>query len=113
MELELELERQQGAHEAGGAPPPSWTGGGPRDVDSSSSIFIIFQKYVPWSFRSFRELLFLHINNTMAILLKIASVWLVPFKSCKLESKTRAKAFGKVDTTETYQSTRVCTISDW
>ena len=28
---------------------------------------------------------------------------LVPFKSCKLESKTRAKMFGKVDTTETYQ----------
>ena len=27
---------------------------------------------------------------------------LVPFKSCKLESKTRAKVFGKVDTTETY-----------
>ena len=28
---------------------------------------------------------------------------LVLFKSCKLESKTRAKVFGKVDTTETYQ----------
>ena len=28
----------------------------------------------PWSFRSFRELLFLHKNNTMAILLKTASV---------------------------------------
>ena len=28
---------------------------------------------------------------------------LVPFKSCKLESKTRAKVFGKVDTLETYQ----------
>mgnify|MGYP007105986183 CR=1 FL=1 len=27
---------------------------------------------------------------------------LVPFKSCKLESKTRAKVFEKVDTTETY-----------
>ena len=27
---------------------------------------------------------------------------LVPFKSCKLESKTRAKVFGKVDTTDTY-----------
>ena len=28
----------------------------------------------PWSFRSFQELLFLHKNNTMAILLKTASV---------------------------------------
>ena len=27
---------------------------------------------------------------------------LVPFKSCKLETKTRAKEFGKVDTMETY-----------
>ena len=28
---------------------------------------------------------------------------LVSFKSCKLESKTRGKALGKVDTLETYQ----------
>ena len=28
---------------------------------------------------------------------------LVSFKSCKLESKTRGKALGKVDTTESYQ----------
>ena len=28
---------------------------------------------------------------------------LVSFKSCKLESKTRAKVFGKVDTMEMYQ----------
>ena len=48
---------RQGARPGGQArPPPSWTGGGPPDVDSSSSIFNIFQKYVSWSFRSFREL---------------------------------------------------------
>ena len=46
MELELRSVEQQGAHEAGvrpggqACPPPSWTGGGPPDVDSSSSIFI-------------------------------------------------------------------------
>jgi hypothetical protein len=28
---------------------------------------------------------------------------LVPFESCKLEAKTRAKELGKVDTLETYQ----------
>ena len=50
MELELRSVERQGAHEAGGAPrgvgapPPSWTGCGPPDVDSSSSIFYIFQK---------------------------------------------------------------------
>ena len=37
----------------------------------------------------------------MVILLKTASVQLVSFKSCKLESKIRAKVFGKVDTLET------------
>ena len=94
MELEFRSVERQGAHEAVGAPP---------DVDSSSSIFNIFQKYVPWSFRSFGELLFLHINNTMKSLLKTASVRVSPIQPCKLESKTRAKVFGKVDTTETYQ----------
>ena len=51
IELELESEELQGAHEVGGRalggqarPQPSWTGGGPPDVDSSSSIFNIFQK---------------------------------------------------------------------
>ena len=39
----------------------------------------------------------------MAVLLKTAQSGLVSFKSCKLESKTRAKVFGKVDTLETYQ----------
>ena len=44
MELELRSVERQGAHEAGARPPPSWTGGGPPDVDSSSCIFNIFQK---------------------------------------------------------------------
>ena len=42
----------------------------------------------------------------MAVLLKITSIGLVLFKSYKLESKTREKVFGKVDTTETYQALR-------
>ena len=63
--------------------------GGPRDrgrapilVDRAWALwrwffrqyFYIFQKYSPLIFRSFQELLFLHINNTMAILLKTALV---------------------------------------
>lgn len=78
MELELRSVERQGAHEAGGAPkgvgapPPSWIGCGLPDVDSFASIFYIFQKYSPLIFRSFRELSFLHKNNTMAILLKTA-----------------------------------------
>ena len=71
---------RQGAHEAGARPggqarpPPSWTGGGPPDVDLPSNIHNMFQNNAPLIFRSFRELLFLHKNNTMAILLKIVSV---------------------------------------
>ena len=85
------------------APHPRGQVVGPLALILSTVIFYIFQKYSLWSFRSFRELLFLHKNNTMAILLKTASVRVVPFKSCKLECKTRAKVFGKVETLETYQ----------
>ena len=57
-------------------------GGGPTLVErwwapwpsSFVGIFLIFWKVASWSFRSFRELLFLHKNNTMVILLKTASV---------------------------------------
>ena len=49
IELELESEELQGAHEAGGAPrgqarpPPSWKGCGPPGLDSFASIFYYFQ----------------------------------------------------------------------
>ena len=49
-------------------------GCGPPGLHLFARISYYFQIDVPWSFRSFRELLFLHINNTMAILLKTASV---------------------------------------
>ena len=69
-----------GVGEATGSP---WGRGAPPTLverrwapwpSSFARIFYYFWKGVPWSFRSFRELLFLHINNTMAILLKTASV---------------------------------------
>ena len=57
-----------------GAPPPSWTGCGPPGLDLIVGIFYIFQN----NFRKFschsENFLFLHKNNTMAILLKTASV---------------------------------------
>ena len=43
MESRLRSVEHQGAHEARGAPPPSWIGGGPPDVDLPSSIFL----YIP------------------------------------------------------------------
>jgi len=58
----------------GARPPPSW---GPRDsppITLCSSIFYIFQKKSPLIFSAFRELLFLHKNNTTVVLLKTSSV---------------------------------------
>ena len=95
MESRLRSVEHQGAHEAGGAPPPSWTGGGPPDVDSSSSIFYIFQNNSPLIFRSFRELLFLHKNNTMAILLKTASVRVSSIQIMQVRVQNKGKSVWK------------------
>ena len=101
MELALRSVERQGAHEIGGAPrgvgmpPPSWTGCGPPSLDSFASIFYYFQKYAPCSFRSFRELLFLHINNTMAILLKIASVGVSSIQIMQVRVQTKSKSIWK------------------
>ena len=95
MELELRSVEHQGAHEAGGAPPPSWIGCGPHGLDSFASIFYIFQKYSSWSFRSFRELLFLHKNNTMAILLKTASVRVSSIQIMQVRVQNKGKSVWK------------------
>ena len=66
--------RDRGRPRGAGAPPTPvdrWWAPWPS---SFARIFYFFRKGVPWSFRSFRELLFLHINNTMESLLKTASV---------------------------------------
>jgi len=110
MELELRSVELQGAHEARGraqggrrAPHPRGKGVGPlalilspvffiisknnlREVSGHSENFCFCTKITPWQF-----------------CWKQRQSGLVRFKSCKLESKTRAKVFGKVDTTETYQ----------
>ena len=95
MESRLRSVERQGAHEAGGVPPPSWIGCGPPDVDFSSSIFLIFQIDVPWSFRSFRELLFLHINNTMAVLLKTTSVRVSSIQIMQVRVQNKGKSVWK------------------
>ena len=88
-------EGPRGRGHAQGGRRASWTGCGPPDVDFSSSIFNIFQKDVPWSFRSFRELLFLHINNTMAILLKTASVWVSSIQIMSVRVQNKGKSVWK------------------
>ena len=57
-----------------------------RKVSGHSEKFYFCTKITPWQF-----------------CWKQRQSGLVPFKSCKLESKTRAKVFGKVNMTETYQ----------
>ena len=90
-----------GAHEAGGraqgvgTPPPSWTGCGPPGLDSFASIFYIFQKYSPLIFRSFQELLFLHKNNTMAILLKTSSVRVSSIQIMQVRVQNKGKSVWK------------------
>ena len=64
----------RGATRQGGAPPTLVDRVWAPWSSSFARIFYYFQIDVPWSFRSFRELLFLHINNTMESLLKTASV---------------------------------------
>ena len=88
----------------GACPPPSWIGCWPLGLDSFASIFYIFLNLSRWIFRSFWEFLFYSHNTTSwQFCRKQRQSGLVSSKSCKLESKTRAKVFGKVDTLETYQ----------
>ena len=46
MESRLRTLEGQGAHEAGGAPPPSWTGGGPPGLHLLQVFFIFSKKFL-------------------------------------------------------------------
>ena len=76
-------------------PPPSWTGCGAPGLDSFSSIFYIFQKLPPRIFKTFRELLFLHKNKTMAILLKTASVRFSSIQIMQVRVQNKGKSVWK------------------
>ena len=67
----------------------------PPDKDLSSSIFYIFQNNSTLTFRSFRELLFLHKNNTMAILLKTASVRVSSTQIMQVRVQNKGKSVWK------------------
>ena len=101
MELELRSVECQGGHEAGGAPrgvgaaPPSWTGCGPLALILSLVFFIYSKNISPLIFRSFRELLFLHKNNTMAILLKTTSVQVSSIQIMQVRVQNKGKSVWK------------------
>ena len=67
----------------------------PPDVDLPSSIFYIFQNNSPLIFRSFRELLFLHKNNTMAILLKTTPVRVSSIQIMQVRVQNKGKSVWK------------------
>ena len=67
----------------------------PPHVALSSSIFYIFQNNSPLIFRSFRELLFLQKNNTMAILLKTASVRVISIQIMQVRVQNKGKSVWK------------------
>ena len=78
-----------------GAPPPSWTGGGPPGLHLLQGFFYYFWIDVPWSFRSFRELLFLDINNTITILLKTTSVRVSSIQIMQVRVQNKGKSVWK------------------
>ena len=51
----------------------------------------------------FQEHLFLHKNNTMVVVLKIASAWVSFIQIMHIRVQNKRKALRKVDTTETCQ----------
>ena len=90
-----------GAHEAGGRAQ-----GGRRAPTLMDRVwapwawlfcqyFYLFQKYSLWSFRSFQELLFLHKNNTMAILLKTSSVQVSSIQIMQVRVQNKGKSVWK------------------
>ena len=95
MELELRSVELQGATRQGRRTPTLVARVWAPWPWSFASIFYYFPKYAPWSFRSFRELLFLHINNTMAILLKTASVRVSSIQIMQVRVQNKGKSVWK------------------
>ena len=72
-----------------------WPTRGSPFLDLGSSIFYIFQNKSPKSFVPFRELLFLHKNNTMVVLLKTASVRVSSIQSMQIRVQNKGKRVRK------------------
>ena len=87
--------RGRGRPRGAGAPPTlvdRWWVPWPS---SFAGIFHIFWKFAPWSFRSFRECLLLHMNNTMVILLKTASVRVSSIEIMQVRVQNKGKSVWK------------------
>ena len=93
MELELRSVELQGAHEAGGTPPPSWLGYGPLAL-ILCQYFLLFLKIISVKFQVIPRT-FVHINNTMAILLKTASVRVSSIQIIQVRVQNKGKSVWK------------------
>ena len=95
---------RQGARPGGRrASHPRGQGVGPLALILSSVFFIYSKNNLCWFSSHSENFYFCTKITPWQFCWKQRQSGLVPFKSCKLESKTRAKVFGKVDTLETYQ----------
>ena len=110
IELELGAAELRGAHKPAspgqGGGRASWACGllAPSLQLILAPVFFIYSRKIPHRFPGHSENFYFCTKTTpWQFCWKQRQSGLVPFKSCKLESKTRAKEFGKVDTTETYQ----------
>ena len=87
---------RQGACPGGQArPPPSWTGGGPLTW-ILLPVFLVFSKNMFRRVSGHSEnFLFLHINNTMVILLKTASVQVSSIQIMQVRVQNKGKSVWK------------------
>ena len=93
----------RGPTRQGARPHPRGKGVGPLALILSLVFFIISKNNLCEVSGHFEKFCFCTKITPWQFCWKQRHSGLVPFKSCKLESKTRAKVFGKVDTMETYQ----------
>ena len=110
MELELRSVELQGAHEAGGrprvvhGPHPHGQGVGPLVFIFCEDFLLIILRYSMEFQDILRTFISAQKQHHGSSAENSINPGLVSFKSCKLESKTRGKALGKVDTLETSQA---------
>ena len=102
MELEFRLVEVQGAHEIwgraqreGARPPVSWTARGPLALILSPKILINSEKCLRGFPGHSENFSFLHINNTMAILLKTASVRVSSIQIMQVRVQKKGKSVWK------------------
>ena len=97
MELELWSMEHQGAQEKGGAPrgrarpPPSWQDGGPPGLHLWQ-VFFLFSEKCLREVSGHSENFYFYKNNTMAILLKTASVQVsfIPIMQIRVQNKGKS-----------------------